>query len=201
MFYGQFKTDKYIAEYFDSDFIGTCIDVGAARPKRNNNTYFFEQKGWTVYCIEPNKNYIPALTAARKNVFNFACGEKNLDSVEFTICTLEGGNQEPVSSLKVDKRLLEKHKNYNPKLEKVRVKLRTLNSFIQEQNIEKIDFVSVDTEGTELDVLRGFDIQKYKPSFLVIENNFNDPDVENYLRNFGYTKDKKVVINDFYTRS
>ena len=198
MFYGQFKTDKYISEFFAPDFIGTCIDVGAARPIRNNNTYYFEQKGWTVYCIEPNKNYIPALTTARKNVFNFACGSHNLDEVEFTVCTLADGNQEPVTSLKVDRRLLAKHKIYNPKLEKVKVKLRTLDSFIQEQGIEKIDFLSIDTEGTELDVLRGFDIQKYRPRLMVIENNFNNPTIEEYLRRFGYVKNKRVAINDFY---
>ena len=198
MYYGQYKVDKYIAEFFGPDFIGTCIDVGAARPTRGNNTYYFEQKGWTVYCIEPNIKCIPALTEARKNVFNFACGAQNLDEVEFTICTLEGGNQEAVTSLTIDQRLLEEHMIYNPTLEKVMVKLRTLDSFIEEQEIGKIDFVSIDTEGTEFDVLSGFDVQKYKPRLLVIENNFKDHKIEDYLRDFGYTKKKRAVINDFY---
>ncbi|TSC86768.1 MAG: methyltransferase FkbM [Microgenomates group bacterium Gr01-1014_16] len=198
MFYGQFKTDKYISEFFAPNFIGVCIDIGAARPIRNNNTYYFEREGWTVYCIEPNKNYVQLLTTARKNVFNFACGAQNLDEVEFTICTLAGGNQEAVSSLKVDERLLEKHKIYNPTLEKISVNLQTLDSFIEEQEIKKIDFVSIDTEGTEIDVLTGFNLQKHKPRLLVIENNFNDPKIENYLNNFGYIKAKRVVINDFY---
>ena len=198
MFYGQYKTDRYIAEFFAPDFVGTCIDIGAARPVRNNNTYYFEQKGWTAYCIEPNEEYILQLRAARKNVFDFACGAQNLDDVEFTICTLEGGNMEAVTSLKVDKRLLEKHKIYNPTLKKTGVQLRTLNSFIKEQGIKEIDFVSIDTEGTELDVLKGFNLQKYTPELLVIENNFDDHKIEKYLRGFGYTKNRRVAINDFY---
>lgn len=200
MYYGQFKTDRYISEFFEPDFIGTCIDVGAARPIRGNNTYYFEQKGWTVYCIEPNTRCLPALTTNRKNVFNFACGARNLDEAEFTICTLAGGNQEAVTSLKLDQRLLDKHRIYNPTFEKVKVKLKTLNSFIVEQAIANIDFVSIDTEGTELDVLAGFDIQKYKPKLFVIEDNFDDPKIQKYLDRFGYVKEKRVGVNDFYLR-
>lgn len=201
MFYGQYKTDKYISEFFEPGYIGTCIDVGAARPKRNNNTYYFEQAGWTTYCIEPNQNYASALKAERKNVYDFAVGADNQNSVEFTICTLEGGNQEPVTGLKVNKKLLKDHLIYNPKLEKVSVRLRTLDSFIDENNIRDIDFVSIDTEGTELDVLRGFDLHKHKPRLLIIENNYDEPIIETYLKRYGYIKKRRVAVNDFYERS
>jgi len=58
--------------------------------------------------------------------------------------------------------------------------------------------LSIDTEGTEIEVLKGFDIKKWKPKLLVIENNFNDPEIEKYLSTFGYIKNKRIEVNDFY---
>ncbi len=198
MFTGQFDTDMHIAQFFDQGFIGTCVDVGAAQPINGNNTFYFETKGWTTYCIEPNVKHISNLKAVRKNVYNFAVGAENLDSVEFTICTLSDGNQEAVSSLKIDSQLLENHRIYSPTLQTVSVQLRTLDSFFEELEIQNVDFISIDTEGTELDVLKGFNILKYKPKLFVIENNFNIPDLEEYLKQYNYSKAKRVAVNDFY---
>lgn len=199
MYYGQFQTDKYISEYFDENYIGTCIDVGAENPIDGSNTYFFEQKGWDTYCIDANPNQYLRLQEHRKKAFSFACGNENLKEVEFTICSIFNGSvQGAVSSLKVDERLLSDHMQYNPVLTKVKVSVRTLNSFLEEQKVEKIDFLSIDTEGTELDVLKGFDINKYKPKLMVIENNYNYDEIENYLKDFGFIKDKRIAVNDFY---
>jgi FkbM family methyltransferase len=200
MYYGQHLEDKYIQEYFDEGYIGTCVDIGSAQPINGNNTFFFEEKGWSTYCIEPNPSHIPNLKNHRKNVFNLACGDKNQDNVEFTICTLPGGNQEALSSLTIDERLLETHKIYSPILTKINVNVVTLNTFLIENKIEKLDFVSIDTEGTELDVLKGFNIEKYSPKLLVIENNHNDSHIEDYLKQFNYIKDKRIMVNDFYLK-
>jgi FkbM family methyltransferase len=199
MYYAQFDTDRLISEFFGHDFKGVCVDVGSAQPIYGNNTYHFETKGWKVYCIEPNKRLYERLTLIRENVFNFACGSKDEDNVDFTICTLQDGNQEAISSLELDNRLVENHLAYNPRFETTKVKLRTLNSFFEEQGIEKIDFISIDTEGTEIDVLVGLDLKKYNPSLLVIENNFENYLIDNYLLNFGYKKFHRSGVNDFYS--
>jgi FkbM family methyltransferase len=200
MYNGQHLEDKYIEEYFDKNYVGTCIDVGCAQPIHGNNTFYFEQKGWEVFCLEPNISHISNLKNHRKNVYNLACGNQNKTDVEFTICTLAGGNQEAISSLFVDDRLLESHKQYSPVLTKIKVNVITLNTFIEENNIEKIDFISIDTEGTELDVLKGFDIEKYSPRLFIIENNYNESHIEDYLKNFNYIKDKRIAVNDFYIK-
>lgn len=198
MYYAQFDTDRLISEFFGHDFKGVCVDVGSAQPIYGNNTYHFETKGWKVYCIEPNKRLYERLIPIRENVFNFACGSKDEDNVDFTICTLQDGNQEAISSLELDNRLVESHLPYNPRFETTKVKLRTLNSFFEEQGIEKIDFISIDTEGTEIDVLVGLDLKKYNPTLLVIENNFENYLIDNYLLNFGYRKFLRSGVNDFY---
>jgi hypothetical protein len=64
-----------------------------------------------------------------------------------------------------------------------------------------LDFISIDTENTELDVLRGLDLEMYTVRYLVIENNYNEPHCESYLAPFGYTKLHRTGVNDIYRRA
>ena len=53
MFYGQFLEDKYLSKFFDKEYKGTCVDVGAYDGISGSNSYFFEKNGWDCLCIEP----------------------------------------------------------------------------------------------------------------------------------------------------
>ena len=65
-----------------------------------------------------------------------------------------------------------------------------------------IDLVSIDTEGCELDVLDGFDLDRFKPRVLVIENDRpSGGEIEPYLTERGYRKFHRQTINDFYVRT
>lgn len=201
VFYGQFETDKYIAEYFSGDYQGTCIDVGMADPIGGSNTYHFEQKGWQCLCIEPNVNYYQLGQGVRKNIINVACGNKHADDVDFEVFTINGDNQSAISSLKRDDRLVVSHQHMINNIEKIKVKVRTLDEILAENTwLQHIDFISIDTEDTELDVLKGFDIVKWKPKLLVIENNHDEPHLANYLCQFGYYREKRVGVNDFFVQ-
>lgn len=201
-YYSQHGEDYYIQEFFGKDYVGTCIDVGASEPIMGSNTYLFEQLGWDVYCIEPNPRYVSLLKDHRKKVYEYACGDEVKENVNFTVCTLLNNNynEGAISSLKIDTKLLEEHDSYKPILRNINVNVITLDEFIKNENIEKIDFVSIDTEGTELDVLRGFDINKHSPKMMIIENNYNDPAIEEYLKDFGYAKKMRLAVNDFYVK-
>ena len=200
MGYSQFGDDDYLLTLFEPSFKGTCIEVGSAQPIYGNNTYLLEQLGWTVHCIEPNPKLIERLRPIRKNVYQYAIGKMDLDNIDFTICTLKDGNQEAISSLKVDEKLLENHIQYSPTLEKIKVNVRTLKTFIEENNISNIDLISIDTEGTELDVLIGLDLLKYRPKVFVIENNFENKLLRYYMSSFGYSHVKRMGVNDFFIK-
>jgi hypothetical protein len=58
--------------------------------------------------------------------------------------------------------------------------------------------MSIDVEGGELNVLKGIDLNKYKPKILVIENIFNKPDIYDYLKQFNYILDKHIDYNQYY---
>ena len=65
---------------------------------------------------------------------------------------------------------------------------------------KEIDFISIDTEGTELDVLKGLSLDKWDVTLLVIENNYNDSDISAYMSKHGYFKDARWKHNDFYRK-
>ena len=50
-------------------------------------------------------------------------------------------------------------------------------------------------------VLKGIDFQKYNIKVMVIENNFNEPYCEEYLKSFGYTKTHRIEVNDFFVKT
>src|SRR5262249_34889134 len=57
-----------------------------------------------------------------------------------------------------------------------------------------------DVEGHELEVLRGFSIEKWRPTIMLIEDNsdFANTAVCDYLRRFGYVRFKRTGVNDWY---
>jgi FkbM family methyltransferase len=197
--YAQFGEDDIIAQYFPQGYIGSCIDVGAANGVAGNNSYLFEERKWNTLCVEANPTLYAQCKVARTNTANYAVSNYNKDGELFTIYHLHNGNEEAVSSLKADKRLINDHASLIKNTIEISVNVRTLDSIIEETSLFKtIDFVSIDTEGTELDVLKGFDINKWKPRLFVIENNYNNNEIEQYLNNFSYKKDKRNAVNDFY---
>jgi FkbM family methyltransferase len=179
---------------------GICIEVGADDGISGSNTYFFEKKGWDCLCIEPIKKSFNKCKYNRKNSLNYAIGES--DSIEvFTIINLQGDNTSAISSLSVDTRLIESHSHLIENISKEIVNVRSLNSLLSELNFSTdIDFISIDTENTELNVLKGLDLSKYNVKLFIIENNFNEPFIQDYLKKFGYNLIKRTGVNDFYIK-
>jgi len=65
----------------------------------------------------------------------------------------------------------------------------------------QIDLVSIDVEGGEMDVLAGFDLKRFKPRVLIMENDRSTGgDIQPYLAGQGYRKFHRQKINDFYVR-
>jgi len=203
-YYGDYnpQVDKLISEYFGGEYIGGCIDVGSNDGITASNTKHFEDRGWYCLCIEPNKNH--NLWRNRKNTLDFAISNINKDNDIFNVVNYND-HEISTSSLRIDERLIELEKsigNNNPVITQTNVNTRTLDHIIENYyKYGKIDFISIDTEGTELDVLMGLNLKKYRPKLLVVENNFNDPQIEDHLKKYDYIKDKRVEANDFYIRS
>ena len=206
-YYGQWETDKIIKSYFPEGYKGICIEVGAANGVKGSNTLYFEERGWDVLCIEPNPEHEESLERHRKLVRYFACGRET-GTFPLTIFRVGENNiASSLTSLNPDKRLVDDHATLINEKYELEVKVETLSNIIKNEvkqtrfeNIRKIDFISIDTEGTELDVLKGLDFSRYNVTLLVVENNYNDKEIEDFMMSKGYRKDRRYKINDFYIK-
>jgi FkbM family methyltransferase len=199
-YYGQFTPpmDFVIARYFDPRFVGTCIEVGAADGVSCSNTLHFEQRGWECLCIEANPLHEESLRKHRKHVQMCGVADKSSAQSVFHVAEMTSGVYEAVSSLEIDERLLDAHRNILKGIRDVEIIVRTLDECAADFRRSRIDFITIDTEGTELRVLKGFDLARWKVPLLVIENNYADPEIEIYLKNFGYRMDRRYESNDFF---
>ena len=201
MFYGQHREDEFLNTLFPQQHIGVCLEVGAYDGISGSNTYFFEKKGWRALCVEPIPSSFQKCNSIRKECMN--CCISNEDTEEdkdFHIFCLND-NLSAISGLEPDERLIESHSHLITDRQICKVKVRSLTSLLDELNYPtNIDFISIDTENTELDVLKGIDFTKYNIKALVIENNFNEPACADYLQQFGYKKINRIAVNDFFIK-
>ena len=205
-YYGQWETDRVIEEYFPAGHIGLCVEVGAANGVKGSNTLYFEEREWDVLCIEPNPEHKISLEKYRKWIRYFACGDKP-GTFPLTVYKVGEKNiSSSLTSLRPDNRLVEAHKDIINDSYQTEVRVETLTHILQKEtedtpfmNQKEIDFISIDTEGTELDVLKGFDFDEYRVKLFVIENNYEDTNIEDYMRSKGYLKRQRYKINEFYT--
>jgi FkbM family methyltransferase len=202
MYYSQFGEDVILSSYFNNNYKGVCVEVGADDGISGSNTYHFEQTGWKCICIEPIVESYNKCKLIRNNVINCCISDYNKDNVDFSVVTLNTANTSAISSLKIDERLITSHEQYTPKVYIVKVNVRTLTSIFKDNNFPiDIDFISIDTENTELDVVKGINFDEYNIKFLVIENNFNEPYIEEYLKLQNFKKFKRNAVNDIYVNN
>ena len=205
-YFGQWETDRVIETYFEKGYVGKCIDVGAADGKRGSNTYYFEKLGWRCLCIEANPEHKKSLQELRRSVIMQACGNVKLYE-EMELQVFRVGDRDistSITSLDPDKRLVEDHKHIIQNQYSVKVIVNSLTNIIRgiwvPGSYDTIDFISIDTEGTELDVIKGIDFDSFNVMLLVIENNYDDTKISEYLNQLGYIRDQRYKINDFYVR-
>ncbi|HEY6123396.1 MAG TPA: FkbM family methyltransferase [Steroidobacteraceae bacterium] len=169
--------DRKLEKYLNFEG-GTFIEAGANDGIAQSNSYFLENKyGWNGLLVEPVPKYFRMCQSARGvNVVNCGLGPFEKDGEELEI--LAGGLMSlPVS---VDEKLLHgrsvrQHASIGAREfggiapELVRTRVRALSNVLDELKITVVDFFSLDVEGFELEVLKGLDMTRHAPRYLLIE--------------------------------
>lgn len=207
----QHGEDVWLASRFGYER-GHAVDVGASDGFLLSNTYTLEQGGWEVLCIEPNPLYEKHLQLHRKLSMCVAAGARK-ETADFSIYqTVEAieGVEGPcfehfmsISSLRPSERLSNAHPSH-PDWRKptmvVKVQVLTLDQCLERAKFPKCDLASIDTEGTELDVLRGFDTDRWKTRVVLVENNFEDDDTRQEMRRKGFRMVERLGVNDVWEK-
>jgi FkbM family methyltransferase len=194
--------DNVLRDYFPNyEYKGVYFDIGAFEPIQISNSYHFERNGWDCHLFEANTNSIPLLKEHRKNVYNYAISNENKDEITFNIVTLREGWTASYSAIHLDEEYKQIFGGFpNECVTQITVPQRTINHIIETEipHIKKIDIISLDIEGGEMNCLYGIDFNKYNPSVLVIENVTGNKQIEDYLSQYGYSLDKHISYNQYY---
>lgn len=187
---GHDKEQRMVRAFFDGARNGYFVEVGANDPIERSQTWHLEQLGWTGVLIEPQPDLAVKLVKSRRAVV-FAAACSSPKDAGGTLPLYVAG---PLSSLNRE------HMAPGAEPESViEVPVRTLDDILAEANSPSpIDFLSIDVEGHELEVLHGFDFARWKPRMIMIEDHVGSLEKHWYLQSSGYRLIRRVGNNGWY---
>tara|TARA_Y100001970_G_C14150521_1_gene812418 strand:- start:366 stop:1100 length:735 start_codon:yes stop_codon:yes gene_type:complete len=179
---------------------GFFIELGAYNGVNKSNTYVLEKFfNWSGICIEPNDFYFEILKKIRNCICTNDCVDNKEQEVEFFCYKTTGGiiSSETDNDPETVKNKLKKDNHYGEDIKIKKLKTKTLSQVLQENNAPfKIDFLSLDTEGSEARILKDFPFKKYSFRVMVIASVTKELD-EIIIKN-GYKKLKADDTDAFY---
>jgi FkbM family methyltransferase len=199
-FHAQFGEDRILSEIFAKRSAGVCVEVGANDGVNDSMTLHFERIGWTCILVEPNPELCAAIRRDRRALL-YECAA-SAASGGTTLNVAEGADRaHGVSSIGDPSVARERIKRYGFTTRSIEVVTRRLDDILDEAGVQApLDFVSIDVEGHELDVLRGFSLSRWRPSIVIVEDNsqFVDRGVMHHMQARGYLPIRRTGVNDWY---
>jgi FkbM family methyltransferase len=194
--HSQYFEDIFLDAIFRGKKSGFYIDIGANDPDELSNTKRFYLRGWRGINVEPNRLLFEKFLDARKEDVNINAGigasAAEMIFYELDPHTLSTFNKDeiPESVKRHDARVVAERK----------VSVMTMRDLFQSHvGDREVDFLSVDTEGFEYEVLSGNDWGKNRPSVIVIEvDRDREKRVHTLLSSAGYELIHFNGLNGFY---
>lgn len=180
---------RLVREFFELA-PGFFVDVGANEPQKESQTWHLEQVGWTGVLIEPQPDLAEELRRQRKGqVFAVACSRPEHAGRSMRL-HVAGAFSSFSANLAVTGVRAERA---------IDVPVRTLDDVLEEaQAPAPLDFLSVDVEGHEIEVLRGFDFGKWRPRLVLLEDHVVDLGKHRFMQSAGYRLVRRTGLNGWY---
>jgi hypothetical protein len=196
--YSTHNNDRWVAEVLDYKTNGFFVEIGACSGTRLSSCYYLEsQLNWSGPAVEPNSNYWKECSISRKHPVN-ACVYNFDGKIEYTECVgrIEERNwaSEGISGITKHLRshFFDYYKKYGTVVYKTAI---TPNTLLKNHNApEQIDYVSIDTEGSELEILKAWPWNDYAVTLISVEG---DGDILDNITDFLQTKKYTKVVNPY----
>jgi FkbM family methyltransferase len=189
-YYSQEGEDIILSRIFSHQDVGFFVDVGAHHPWRFSNTYWAYKRGWSGINIDASPDSMRRFDRFRprdRNIERYVGeSESSLDFFVFDEPALNTSDVNRNSALVSSGSFRSKKVKVKPE------SLASILSHISQGTKMVIDFMSVDVEGAELQVLQSNDWEKYAPRVLVVEvlgrtlSTITDFETIQYLSELGY---------------
>jgi FkbM family methyltransferase len=186
--YSQHGQDRFVLESFFKDRSeGVFVDVGAYDGVTLSNTLLFERLGWSGICIEPIPSVFEKLRANRAaRCLNCAVSDNDGTAEFIDVDMPEFGKMYSGLRADYDPRHVHLVETRATATQTIEVKTRRLDGILDECGIRKIDYLSLDTEGSELKILKSTDLAIYDIRVISVENNYKDARIGGHLLRCGY---------------
>lgn len=199
-YYGQAGEDAIISKTFS--FVvpvknGRYVDVGSFHPYRHSNTYILYKSGWTGINIDPRPGSKALFDRHRPKDINIEAGIAAENSTMTYYMISENSTMNTFS-----RKNLEDLGMYDQVKQTIDIPVFSLHSLLEKYpEINTIDYLNIDAEGFEMEILHGMDFNKYAPKVISIEQNgfltlkeVEETDAAVFLEGKGYVAYAKNVL-------
>jgi FkbM family methyltransferase len=205
MYYSEYGQDKWLEEnVFKGLTGGVFFEAGALDGLLHSNSLFFEkERGWNGVLVEANPALIFPLRANRPTADVFGCalgakkGAAEFEAVSGGLVGWSGLSEsiEPQHRKRIDERIPQADRRV------IKVKVRTLADILDEADVRFIDYLSLDLEGAELDVLRKFPFDVFTVDVIGVEDNFGNKALYDLLTQRGFEHLARVGQDEMWRRA
>ena len=202
--YSQEGEDMILRRLFEKQKTGFYVDVGAHHPKRFSNTFFFYKKGWRGINIDAMPNSMSLFNKIRPRDINLEIPisdkKQKLKYYMFNEAALNCFSKELAEKRngKYDYKIISEKEMETSTLEEILEKHLPYD--------QEIDFMSIDVEGLDLQVLKSNNWRLFRPKIVLMEvidssiNEIADSKEYKYLAEFGYETFAKTVNTVIFQR-
>ena len=203
-YYSQLGQDRFIDDFFDQKQGGVFIDIGAHDGKSCSNTYFLEkERGWKGICIEPGPVEFNLLQECRISTNLNVCvsdydGESDFTYIEGYSNMLSGLSESYNEQHK--NRISSEVNQHGGKVNTIKIPVYTLQTILDNHGIVDVDYCSIDTEGSEFNIIKSIDFNKTNIKLFTIENNYGTTEIKDYLETKGYMLYMRLQWDDIFLK-
>ena len=191
--YGEFAEDVFIDRIFRKVKKGIYVDVGCYHPFKGSLTFRLFNRGWNGINIDISKTSIDLFKISRNKDKNLNLAITDYDGDVFYYENSPINQQNSIIKS-------------NDKQSKIKIKCNKLTTVLIENNIKNFDYLNIDVEGAELNVIRGLNFDKFFPKLISIENNdllikdYMESEVFKILSNNNYVFINKIGVTNFFIK-
>jgi FkbM family methyltransferase len=199
----QSGEDRLLEGLFRHKKTGFYVEVGAFDGIEMSNSVRFEELGWQGILVEADPELAEECRRNRPKAIVENCAAVSpaqRGSMTFEVVK----NNRGLSSLGLNSADLDRVRAWTggEEVERIAVAARTMDEILESHDVGEIDFVTIDVEGYEWDVLQGFKLSRWRPQVIILERNRTLPDsrIMRRLHSEGYRYTRTTGVNDWFQR-
>lgn len=200
----QYGQDRWVAtRLFEGKRQGVFVDIGAHDGVTLSNTCYLERElGWSGLAIEPSPQRFEQLRQNRSCTCVNACVGARDEVVTFRLISgyaemLSGriDQYHPDHVKRIEGELLQRGGSF----EDIDVPAYSINRLFEQHGLRDIDYLSIDVEGSELDILSALDFDRFNIKVVGVENNYKDYRLPELMKRNNFTF-HSIVGDEFYVK-